>query len=242
MKAVLFDLYETLVTEHGITRVRPAEQLGLTPDAYRRRWDRIKDDRLTGRIPTYADALRVIAPGVSDDAIARAVQDRIASKFQAFGHLDRDVLHMLHALRAADIRTCVVSNCAQEDIAPWPNSQLAQLVDSAIFSCAVGHTKPSRAIYELALAAVDVEPSQAVFVGDGGFDELPGAQAAGITAWWATWFLERWPKQDVAPAMAIEGFVRVRRPREVPVTRIVRFIATALSARITDACPSPTGS
>ena len=62
--------------------------------------------------------------------------------------------------------------------------------------------KPDRKIYELACDRLRIEPSEAVFVGDGGSNELWGATEAGIEALWCTWFLDDWP----------EG----RRPSKVP--------------------------
>jgi hypothetical protein len=38
-----------------------------------------------------------------------------------------------------------------------------------------------------------VAPNDAIFVGDGGSDELDGAAGVGMAAYQATWFLDRWP-------------------------------------------------
>ena len=54
--------------------------------------------------------------------------------------------------------------------------------------------KPDPHIYELACRRLGVRPEDAAFVGDGGSNELAGAEEAGLTAFWASWFIERWPK------------------------------------------------
>lgn len=54
--------------------------------------------------------------------------------------------------------------------------------------------KPDPRIYALACRRLGVHPGEADFVSDGGSDELSGAARTGLAAWWATWFLERWPE------------------------------------------------
>ena len=58
--------------------------------------------------------------------------------------------------------------------------------------------KPEPQIYERGLQALGVSAAEAIFVGDGGSNELAGATRAGLTALWATWFLDRWP-QGIRP-------------------------------------------
>lgn len=57
----------------------------------------------------------------------------------------------------------------------------------------VGLLKPEPEIYELACDRLEIHPRRAVFVGDGGSNELRGAADAGIRPLWASWFLDRWP-------------------------------------------------
>jgi FMN phosphatase YigB (HAD superfamily) len=78
-------------------------------------------------------------------------------------------------------------------VADWQSSGLANLFDATIFSYVVGTVKPEPEIYWMTCEALEVEPSSALFVGDGGSDELIGAQRAGLTPYWATWFLDQWP-------------------------------------------------
>ncbi|HEY8030652.1 MAG TPA: HAD family hydrolase, partial [Gaiellaceae bacterium] len=50
------------------------------------------------------------------------------------------------------------------------------------FSSAVGLRKPDPQIYRLACERLGVEPHESVFVGDGGNDELAGAERVGMRA------------------------------------------------------------
>jgi FMN phosphatase YigB (HAD superfamily) len=89
----------------------------------------------------------------------------------------------------------LITNASDLDVEPWFRSALAPYFDDFVASYQVGLSKPDRRIYELACHRLDVGPHQAVFVGDGGADELGGAMRAGMRAFWCTWFLERWPEE-----------------------------------------------
>ena len=66
--------------------------------------------------------------------------------------------------------------------------------DSVVFSCNVGCVKPEPRIYEICMKELDVEPSQCLFVGDGGSRELEDARNLGITTVMITRVIsEIWP-------------------------------------------------
>ena len=54
--------------------------------------------------------------------------------------------------------------------------------------------KPNREIYQLACRELDVDPGRAAFIGDGCSNELSGAAEAGLTPYWASWFVDCWPE------------------------------------------------
>jgi FMN phosphatase YigB (HAD superfamily) len=70
--------------------------------------------------------------------------------------------------------------------------------DVAVFSCVVGLAKPDPKIYLLACQELHVPPAHALFVGDGGDDEIAGAGAAGLQVCRALWYVSRWPSAAVA--------------------------------------------
>ncbi len=59
---------------------------------------------------------------------------------------------------------------------------LRDLFDAAVYSSAIGVRKPHPLVYRRALAALDVEPQHAVFVGDRVREDVVGPQAVGIRA------------------------------------------------------------
>jgi putative hydrolase of the HAD superfamily len=65
---------------------------------------------------------------------------------------------------------------------------LARRLDFSVFSSEVGVRKPHRAIFERALAALDVEPGRTLFVGDRLYEDVRGAGELGMTTVQALWF------------------------------------------------------
>jgi putative hydrolase of the HAD superfamily len=88
-----------------------------------------------------------------------------------------------------------------EDAAPWPTCALAAHFAAAVFSFAVGCVKPDRRIYLTAIEQLGVSPEDTLYIGDGGDDELAGAERAGLRTAQAGWYVER-PLTITAPILA----------------------------------------
>ena len=56
------------------------------------------------------------------------------------------------------------------------------MIDVATFSCEIGVRKPAPEIYLAATRSLNVRPQECVFIGDGGSNELYGAQELGMAA------------------------------------------------------------
>lgn len=103
-------------------------------------------------------------------------------------YADPDALPLLTTLRAAGFRIGVLSNTL------WPREHhewvfardgLAHLIDGAVYTSETPWGKPHQAAFGAALAAVGVlDPANAVFVGDRIWDDIFGAQQAGMRAIW----------------------------------------------------------
>jgi len=217
LRAILFDLFETLITESatrpaGVSSLAPV--LGCDREAFRREWTLLRPSVVLGRL-AFRDALRDIAARLgrqADDATLQQVCDvRIHLKAEPFRQLESEIIAMLDHLRGRGLRVGVISNCFAEDVVAWPQSALASRVDAAVFSFDIGLAKPDPEIYLRATARLNVEASDAWYIGDGGDDELSGAEQAGMRALKATWFLKRWPhSQDAEGALAtVDEVVRL---------------------------------
>jgi putative hydrolase of the HAD superfamily len=75
----------------------------------------------------------------------------------------------------------VVSDCTHELPEFWDRLPVAPWVDAAVFSIVMGCRKPHPSTYAAACDRLGVTAGQAVYVGDGGSNELTGARSAGMS-------------------------------------------------------------
>ena len=195
VKAILFDLYETLVTQSGtpVPRAgRLGESLGLDPTAYRREWKQLRPLVLRGEL-TFQKALVEIGTrlgvAIPVECVERARAERIRANTIVFQKIDPELVTLICDLRARGIRLATISNCMAEDVVAWPGSPFAPHFGAAVFSFEVGAVKPDVRIYLEAVRRLGVAPEDTVYIGDGGDDELAGAERAGLGAAQAAWFV-----------------------------------------------------
>ncbi len=185
-RAVLFDLFHTLIALRPGGALGPPtwQALGVSRAAYEQSFFTDHDGRATGAVRDAVESLRLVAhridPSIPLERIRSAAEARARRFAHAFENVAPGVLAGLARLRAAGVRTALVSNASWEEIGWFDGSALAPLFDAAVFSCDAGVAKPDPAIYITALRAVGVPPEHAWFVGDGGSDEHRGARAVGM--------------------------------------------------------------
>jgi putative hydrolase of the HAD superfamily len=225
--AVLFDLFETLVTERHTTPSRAAslgERLGVDAQAFRNVW-RTQRRKITCGELSFSDALFEIGARLGrrfDTHLVRRISDeRRLEKAAVLERFDRAAVDALCELRRHKLRLAIVSNCFAEDVAGWSRCRASALFDATVFSFEVGAAKPDRLIYVEAIERLGVKCAEAMFVGDGGDDELAGAERAGLRAAQACWFADR--PADCPPhirrlsswQMLLDLAARRRRSREL---------------------------
>lgn len=197
VRAIVFDLFETLVTELGTQPTRVSSvgaALGLDREAFRVEWKAARPHVVSGRL-SFGEALtqisRSLAGRVDTIAIERACRQRMREKAAVFAAVHQDVSTLILQLRARGLSLAVVSNCFAGDVGAWSAWPLAREFQQTVFSCVAGVAKPNLEIYLKATRGLRVEPDAAVFIGDGGDDELAGAERAGLSAFRADWFSRR---------------------------------------------------
>jgi putative hydrolase of the HAD superfamily len=100
--------------------------------------------------------------------------------------IDPEAPPLLRALRQRGVKVGVLSNTV------WPRDEhervfardgVLDLIDGAVYTSEIAHTKPHPAAFEAAREAVGAnDPGRCVFVGDRPFDDIHGARAAGMRA------------------------------------------------------------
>jgi putative hydrolase of the HAD superfamily len=226
--AVIFDLFETLVTEfEPAWRPGPsaADRLGVPVPVFTEVWHTRHNERMTS-VVDFREVLREVCAradlvvGADTGQIIEALYaERLAAKAKTLIAVEPRILGALEQLRDAGLKIGVISNCAIEEVAAWAGSPLAPLFDDATFSYQVGVAKPSREIYLQSCREIGVAPERTAYVGDGGSDELQGACSAGLTAHCARWFLDQWPaERSNRDRERRRGFPTIMNPTDLPVT------------------------
>jgi putative hydrolase of the HAD superfamily len=123
-----------------------------------------------------AEAMRPALPGL--EAPADLLLDALMASLRFFAYPDS--APALEALRAAGVRTVVVSNWDWSLHERLAETGLADLVDGALASAEVGSAKPDGGIFRSALELAGVAARDAWHVGDTPEADVAGARAAGL--------------------------------------------------------------
>ena len=216
-KVVIFDLFETLITEWGhkkYTKNEMCADLGIQREKFDIYWDEKGDDRYLGEI-SFEDSLLYVCEkmekSIDTSVIANIIDKRIRTKSVCFDYVNPDVLQLLKNLKALGLRTAIISNCSSEEVNVLKESEIYKYFDEVILSYEVHMKKPDSCIYEETAKRLGVSLSECVFVGDGGSNELVGARAVGMKAIQAKWYTNQHPrKRD-----NIDGFLTAEEPLDV---------------------------
>jgi HAD superfamily hydrolase (TIGR01549 family) len=216
IKAVFFDLYETLITEWNGNQkkaVYSTDELGLNPKVFKAEWDSRRELRMNGTFPDHPSVLRDILNthdiSPDPDLIEKVHQKRVWAKTVPFQEMHPEVIELLATLKENGMKLGLISNCAPEEVNSWSTSKLANYFDAVVFSYEVKVAKPSPEIYHIACEKLGVTPEEAIFIGDGGTNELVGATEVGLKAYHATWFLPETISQK------IQEFPKLNHPLEL---------------------------
>jgi putative hydrolase of the HAD superfamily len=194
MKAVLFDVDFTLARPgpelgpEGYVRAGERHGLALEPARYeaardaafvelRRHPELEHDDEIWFR---FTERIVRGMGGDADSAYACAVE--ITRGWEQHGNFELydDVPDALAAIRSAGLRVGLVSNSAR-DVREFARHHGLD-VDAGISSFHHGRTKPHASIFRAVLDLLEVEPADAVMVGDQIADDIEGALALGMDA------------------------------------------------------------
>ena len=197
VKIVIFDLFETLISEFdaghpSITEV--AQTLQLPVEDFQREYVNHRPARCKGQVD-YAASLRYIVRklgGKSSENTIKTLAERRHSAFAVhLRHVEPEILDMLNEIATSGIRLGLVSNTDGSEILDWANSPLSDFFEVTIFSNVIGMVKPDPDIYQHACENLGVAPSDCIFIGDGNSDELRGAAQVGMLPFCAAWFLRQ---------------------------------------------------
>ncbi|MBC7129887.1 HAD family hydrolase [Candidatus Bathyarchaeota archaeon] len=197
LRLVCFDVWDTLFildAFYGDVAAELAGKFGGSPMEWRKRlleaYQKVRTIRRRGGFrdsTIVAMALKAVsgflglAPEAIAEAISRAVEHSDSRKYVVDGAYD-----VLRLVRDFDLRTAIIGN-----VVFWPGSHnrvlleragLAKFFDRQFYADEVGVSKPKPSIFKQVLSAFNVEPGEALHVGDSLFEDFAGAVLAGMNA------------------------------------------------------------
>ena len=195
VEAVIFDWGGTLTPWHSIdlaeqwrvfARAHPAhaheaeDVVARVLAAEERAWARVRGDGGSARID---EVLR--EAGVATDG-SEAAHAAYREFWEPHTLLDPEVPPLFEGLRERGLRIGVLSNTLwsrEYHDSVFARDGVLHLIDGAVYTSELAVAKPHPDAFAAALAAVGVvDPARAVFVGDRPFEDVHGAQRAGLRA------------------------------------------------------------
>ena len=193
IRAVIFDMYETLVTQFESPLyygTQIAQDLALAPEDFLPGWRATEEDRATGKQSFEAVMEMLLRKHglYTPERFQRVVEKRLAVQTDCFQHLHPGILPLLRALKERNLRIGLITNCFSEEAKLIRESGLFPFFDAPCLSWEAGIRKPDPAIYHLCLTKLGIPAEHCLYVGDGGSRELETAYSLGMQAVQATWY------------------------------------------------------
>ncbi|MBD5449109.1 MAG: HAD-IA family hydrolase [Lachnospiraceae bacterium] len=217
MRAVIFDMFETLITLYGSPiyfGAQIAEDVGIPVKHFLSLWQPTEYDRSVGNL-IFEEAMEIILRDYhcySEELIEHVKQKRIDTKREAFCLLHSEIIPMLTNLKKKNILIGLISNTFSEEEIVIRESILFPYFDAVFLSSEQGVCKPDEEIFYRCLKTLSVKPEECLYVGDGGSYELEAAQQLGMKAVQAAWYLKEGTLQ---PTGRKKNFIQVERPLDV---------------------------
>lgn len=216
-KAVIFDMYETLITHFEPPLYfgsEMAKDMGIDENVFLPAWRSTENDRTLGNLSTDDVVERLLRDNncYSSEVLKLVMDKRIATKVDCFNHLHNEIIPMLSTLKDKGIKIGLISNCFSEEAKVIRDSVLFPYFDAAMMSYEQNLRKPGEEIYYRCMETLGVSADECLYVGDGGSDELATASKVGMTPLQATWYLKEGTKQPVG---RMKEYIGLTSPLEI---------------------------
>ena len=160
-----------------------ASILSVPPEPFWQSWATSDEESFLGIMPHNQAKITHICYqlglNIEQDKINRAFE--ILLDYEARSLMPRpEAIDVLSALKSKGYKIGMISDCPSNTPVLWDNTGLKSFFEVTIFSSAVGLRKPDPRIYQLALEQLKVKPSDCLYIGDGGSNELTGASSVGM--------------------------------------------------------------
>lgn len=185
-QSVYFDLYSTLIFESATNPFydRVAADLDVDKEVWLRHYGKRKYESMSGDISGMDQRVYLSLADAgyqrSEGDVTGVVEKHFPSFIESVG-LYADTITTLERLRELDLPLGLISNASDHSVAIFESLGLSRFFDSVVFSFQHRCLKPDPRIYQVGLADLRQTPSNALYVGDGGDQELRGARELGFS-------------------------------------------------------------
>ena len=185
-EAVIFDLFGTLVPAPRSSAMAAAHRgraalLDVPYQEFMEAWQLLQSRTCNvHQSVLMRRCAQACGVSVSDDVVQLAVELGKAVVRPCLQAPRPGSVDTISALRTDGLRVGVASNAGSDVVDAWPTTPLSSELDDVVFSAEVGRSKPDVGFFELVAQRLNVSLAGSVFVGDGGDDELQGAERAGV--------------------------------------------------------------
>lgn len=217
IKAVIFDMYETLITLYESPLyfgMQMAVDAGISEEEFQSLWKPREHERTVGKM-TLEEILEFILKEkqcYSDELFSKIVGKRKISKKECFKYLHPEILPMLNELKKKGICIGLISNCFSEEVEAIKSSELFPYFDVAYLSFEQGLQKPEKEIFIRCMDDLSVSADECIYVGDGGSLELEAASQIGMKAVQAVWYLK---EGTIQPSRRKKDFIQAETPFDI---------------------------
>lgn len=217
IKAVIFDMYETLITHYEIPLYfgkQIAEDMGIDHKVFRKVWEPSEIERTLG-YTTFEETIEKIL--IKNDIYDKTLFNKIINKRknckkECFNHLHEDIIPMFNVLKEMGIKIALITNCYNEEKEAIEKSVLYPYFDVVCMSCDLHLKKPDVMIFEKCLEKLNLNAEECIYVGDGGSHELDAALKSGMHPYQALWYL----KDNVGqPTGRIDKYEGLKQPLDL---------------------------
>ena len=202
IKAVIFDMFETLVTLFSgpVYMGREiAAEIGVAEPKFREIWDTTDEARTLGKrsLEDVIQEILMVNNCYSEEVFERIITKRKRMIRESFEHIHPEIIPLFQWFKEQNIKVGLITNCYFEERDIIKDSVLFEYFDVMCMSCDLGVKKPDTAIFERCMKDLRLEPQECLYIGDGGSLELETARAVGMHPLQAAWYLKDGTRQPV---------------------------------------------
>ena len=202
IKAVIFDMFETLVTlfTGSVYMGREiAAEIGLSEPKFREIWDTTDETRTLGKrtLESVIEEVLTVNNGYSEELFERIITKRKRMIRESFEHIHPEIIPLFKWFKEQNIKIGLITNCFFEERDIIKDSVFFEYFDVMCMSCELGIKKPDIRIFQKCMKDLGLEPAECLYVGDGGSLELETAKSVGMHPLQAAWYLKDGTRQPV---------------------------------------------